>query len=169
MGQGQLPLLFVLTGRVRAEGFSVRPSALRGGFTLIELIVFILVVAIAMLAIVPLYLQVAVGAKSTREMLQGQYLAQERLEQMVAEVYKGGGFSAITAANFPSETNLNIGANINFDRTVVIEGATFAGGTLTCNGNGVYTSESYKCVYIRVYRSGSTANVLGYAWTSFSS
>ncbi|MBF0152493.1 MAG: type II secretion system protein [Magnetococcales bacterium] len=137
------------------------------GFTLIELIVFIVVVSIALLAVVPLYFQVATGAKFAREMMQAQYLAQERLEEMISEKYMGGGFASITSANYPSQTNIDIGANINFDRTVIIEGGSLAGGTMTCNGTGVYTAESYKCVYVNVFRNGSTANRLGSAWTTF--
>ncbi|MBF0136339.1 MAG: prepilin-type N-terminal cleavage/methylation domain-containing protein [Magnetococcales bacterium] len=135
------------------------------GFTLIELIVFIVVVAVVMAGIVPLYLQVTLGSKNTREMLQAQYLAQERIEQMEAEKSKGGGFTSVTTTNFPNETNINIGASLNFDRTVAIQGATLAGGTLTCDGTN-YTSGDYKCIFVQVYRTGTTAaNVLGAAQT----
>ncbi|MBF0175464.1 MAG: prepilin-type N-terminal cleavage/methylation domain-containing protein [Magnetococcales bacterium] len=140
---------------------------LQTGFTLIELIVFIVVVALGLLAVVPLYLQITVGAKSSREMLQAQYLAQERLEQMLAEKYAGGGFTAVTAANYPNESNINIGASLNFDRTVVIEGASLVGTTLTCNGTGVYTAESYKCLYVRVFAHGKTT-ILGVTQTMIS-
>ncbi|MBF0158259.1 MAG: hypothetical protein HQL58_01930 [Magnetococcales bacterium] len=56
-----------------------------GGFTLVELIVFIVIIASSIAAIVPLYTEVLIGQQQTREQIQAKFLATELFEQIRGE------------------------------------------------------------------------------------
>ncbi|MBF0309083.1 MAG: prepilin-type N-terminal cleavage/methylation domain-containing protein [Magnetococcales bacterium] len=124
----------------------------RGGFSLIELIIFLVVVSVAFAGLVPLYSSV-LRSSFLRESVQGRFLADQVLEQMRAEVGELGstGFDNITSAKYPSQNGIDIGATVTFNRQVTIEGASVVGGSVVCTG-AAPTTETYKCVFVQVIK-----------------
>ncbi|MBF0311187.1 MAG: type II secretion system protein [Magnetococcales bacterium] len=119
------------------------------GFSLIELILFVSVVGVLMVGLMPLLQNVLGSVQTSQQATQGLFLAQERLEQMIGAYRVGAGFDGVTEAAFPDEAGIALGNGPVYNRDVVVEGASIAGQTLTCNG-GAYVSGNYKCVSVRI-------------------
>ncbi|MBF0369667.1 MAG: type II secretion system protein [Magnetococcales bacterium] len=119
------------------------------GFTLIELVLFLVVIAIAIGGILPLFLQVLSGINVFREQVQADFLAREILEEIQAQQFRGGGFSAITVAAYEGDEVIDIGAEVLFNRNVDLMGASLSGSAITCTGSDP-AGESYLCVKVTV-------------------
>ncbi|MBF0213988.1 MAG: type II secretion system protein [Magnetococcales bacterium] len=125
-----------------------------GGFSLIEMILFIVVVGISMAGIIPLYNTVLSNLHVISDSMQAEYLALEMAETLRAAYAKGAGFVNVTEANFPSQTGIDVGGTLRFDRTVVIEGMIPGQLPNPCTGQE-YNGEAYKCVTVTVSETGS--------------
>lgn len=126
-----------------------------GGFSLLELIFFLVVAGISMAGITPLYLQVLSTLHILDDGLQAEYLGLETVESMKAAYGNGSGFANLTEANFPSQTGISIGGTITFDRTVEIEGMVPGQTPDPCTGQE-YAGEAYKCLTVTVMATGSS-------------
>ncbi|MBF0440222.1 MAG: type II secretion system protein [Magnetococcales bacterium] len=128
------------------------------GFTLIEVIFFIVISAIAMAGIAPLYMTVLSDLQALSVGMQAEYLGWERLEALKSTYGNGEGFDKLTTANFPAESGLDIGGTVLFDRSVTIEGGTVLTGALnlSCSGQA-YQGEPYKCLIVQVAAQGSSS------------
>lgn len=132
------------------------------GFSLIEMILFIVVTGIAMLGIVPLYNNVLANLHLISDTMQAEYLGLEMVERLTATYFNAPvgapagsrNFVGITSANFPSETAIDMGAGLKFDRTVTVEGMVPGQTPNPCTGSA-YNGESYKCVIVVVTPNGS--------------
>lgn len=125
------------------------------GFTLIEVIFFIVVVGIAMAGITPLYMQVLSGLHVLNEGMQAEFLGREMSESLRAAYGKdGSGFVNLTQANFPSQTGIDLGSGFQFDRTVEVQGMIPGQLPDPCTGQP-YNGESFKCLTVTVKASGS--------------
>ena len=114
------------------------------GFTLIELIFFIVVVAIAAAAMAPLFGQALSGLDGIGERVQAHYLVQEWLETRAVEPFPG----------IADETGTVTLDGIPFTREQSVEGAALDGTTLACTGSP-HVDEAFKCVTVTVRRAGA--------------
>ncbi len=130
----------------------------QGGFTLIEVIFFIVVTGIAMAGITPLYMQVLSNLHTLNDGMQAEFLGREMSESLRAAYAKGSGFNNLTEANFPSKTGIDLGGTVLFDRTVKIEGMIPGQLPDPCTGKS-YSGEAFKCLTVTVTASG-TGSVL---------
>ncbi|MBF0163268.1 MAG: prepilin-type N-terminal cleavage/methylation domain-containing protein [Magnetococcales bacterium] len=125
------------------------------GFSLIEMIFFIVVLGISMAGIIPLYNNVLSNLHVMDEGMQAEYLGLEMVETLKSVYNKGAGFIKIVDANFPSQYGIDIGGRLQFDRVVVIEGMIPGLVPGPCTGQD-YIDEDFKCITVKVLRSGSS-------------
>ncbi|MBF0455832.1 MAG: prepilin-type N-terminal cleavage/methylation domain-containing protein [Magnetococcales bacterium] len=125
------------------------------GFTLIEMVIIIVLLGVSAVGMIPLFTQVLTSAHEISELHQGQLLAQERIEEVVAARRGAAGFSGLTEALFASERGIDLGGAVRFDRLVQVEGGVFdsVANTLRCSGWD-YNNEEYKCVIVEVRTAG---------------
>ncbi|MBF0416840.1 MAG: type II secretion system protein [Magnetococcales bacterium] len=126
------------------------------GFTLFELILFIVVTSISLAGIIPLYNNVLTGLQVVDELTQAEYLGLEMVETLRSVYNEGIGYANLIEANFPSELAINIGGTYRFDRFVQIEGMIPGLNPGPCTGLE-YNGEPFKCLTVSVKRSGSDA------------
>ncbi|MBF0178930.1 MAG: type II secretion system protein [Magnetococcales bacterium] len=131
------------------------------GFSLIEVIFFIVIAGISLSAITPLYMTVLSNLHIVSDGLQAEFLAQESLESVAATYGKGNdplAFNRISEANFPTQNGIDIGGTITFDRVIAIEGRIPGKTPDPCTGQP-YNGEAGKCVKVTV-KASSTGEVL---------
>ncbi len=75
-----------------------RPLHHGRGVTLIELVIFLVIIAIAAAAIAPLFSAVLTGAHRPKMMIQAHYLAMGRLDSALALRNRPGGYAALASA-----------------------------------------------------------------------
>ncbi|MBF0126096.1 MAG: hypothetical protein HQM02_02695 [Magnetococcales bacterium] len=126
-----------------------------GGFTLLEVIFFIVVTGLSLASITPLYMTIFSNLTALNEGMQAEYLGQETVEAMKSAYGKGEGFGKLLEANFPSETGIDVGGAATFDRTIEIEGYVPGQTPNPCTGQE-YNGESYKCLTVTVKVNGSS-------------
>ncbi|MBF0190854.1 MAG: type II secretion system protein [Magnetococcales bacterium] len=124
------------------------------GFTLIEMIFFIVIAGISLAGIVPLYNTVLVNLHVLNDGMQAEYLGLEMVETLVSANAGGAGFANLTEANFPSQTGIDLGGTLRFDRVVQIEGMIPGQQPNPCTGLE-YNGESFKCLTVTVAENGS--------------
>ncbi|MEO5344884.1 MAG: type II secretion system GspH family protein [Magnetococcus sp. YQC-9] len=125
------------------------------GFTLIEMIFFIVISGISLAGIIPLYNQVLSSLHVLDEGMQAEYLGLEMVETLKSVYNKGNGYANLVEANFPPEYGINIGGTLQFDRTVQIEGMIPGQAPNPCTGQE-YNGEPFKCLTVTVTKSGSS-------------
>ncbi|MEO5330518.1 MAG: prepilin-type N-terminal cleavage/methylation domain-containing protein [Magnetococcus sp. YQC-5] len=124
------------------------------GFTLIEVIFFIVVVGVSMAGITPLYMTVLSNLHTLNDGMQAEYLGWESVEKLKAAYANGSGFAKLTEVNFPSESGINLGGTVLFDRTIEIEGMIPGKTPDPCTGQA-YNGELFKCLTVTVKVNGS--------------
>lgn len=126
------------------------------GFTLIELILFIVVTSISVLGIIPLYNNILTNLHVMDDGIQAKYLGIEMVETLKSVNRKdGSGFASLIEANFPAERGIDIGGQTRFDRFVTIEGMIMGQLPTPCTKQE-YNGEANKCIYVSVTKSGSS-------------
>ncbi|MBF0368171.1 MAG: prepilin-type N-terminal cleavage/methylation domain-containing protein [Magnetococcales bacterium] len=134
----------------------------QAGFSLIELIIFIVIISITIAGVVPMFME-ALSSSFVRENIQARFLAQEVLEEIYGDVNENGsaGFDRINSTNYPGDLDLDIGANINFDRLITLGEGTLSGTTVTCDYDTAPSpSSDYGCVTVTVKVASSDSNTL---------
>ncbi|MBF0273393.1 MAG: type II secretion system protein [Magnetococcales bacterium] len=124
------------------------------GFTLIEVIFFIVIAGVSMAGLVPLYNTVLLNLHVLSDGMQAEYLALEMVETLTAAYAKGAGFANLTEANFPSQTGIDLGGTMRFDRIIQIEGMIPGKQPNPCTGME-YNGEPFKCLTMTVMENGS--------------
>ncbi|MBF0448237.1 MAG: prepilin-type N-terminal cleavage/methylation domain-containing protein [Magnetococcales bacterium] len=121
------------------------------GYTLIELILVLLVLAICLVGVVPVFNQTLSSAPGLSDQQVAGLLVQERLDQILANRRNRPGFAEIVESNYGDEPALDLGGPTVFSRTVAIQGGHFDAATATLSCSGVaYDGETYKCVLVQV-------------------
>ncbi|MBF0626877.1 MAG: type II secretion system protein [Magnetococcales bacterium] len=125
-----------------------------GGFSLIELIFFIVISGITLVGIVPLYTTVLTNLHVHSDIVQAEYLGWEMAETLQSAYNKGDGFLDLTEAKFPTQTGIDLGGTLKFDRLVEVEGMIPGRLPNPCTGQE-YAGEPYKCLTVIVKQAGT--------------
>jgi prepilin-type N-terminal cleavage/methylation domain-containing protein len=123
----------------------------RGGFTLIELIMVIVVVAITAVAIGSAYVYMSRSQALGADLLGATQAAQECAAHIVGQARRPGSYAAVPAGATACNA---ITAPAGYTRTVTVTNVAGPSGTL-CTGAGW----SCKSVSVTVTRGGATAAV----------
>lgn len=116
------------------------------GFTLIEVLITIVLLAILTSGLMAMFSTYSKSNGNAPVLIQATELAQERMEQIIADKYNPSrGFNYITNANYPAENPVN--GFSSFNRSVNIFFVNPTGGNLNANA-GVTTN--YKNVSVTV-------------------
>lgn len=95
---------------------SCSPQEFTGqGFTLIEVLIALMMLAVVFLGLSALTIAVSTGLSSSHTVTTAITLAQDRIEEI-----KNGGYAQATAANYPTEDYHTIPGYPQFRRTVTI-------------------------------------------------
>lgn len=123
--------MFVVTTPPPQKDVLMRTRRFSSGLTLVELLVAITILLIATGSIL---LAVNFASKVSKHNLRKAVainLVTQRLEQI-----KNAAYGNITAANFPNETNIQVGSDpIRYNRTVTIDTGTYKTVTVTVTWN----------------------------------
>lgn len=116
------------------------------GFTLIELIFFMVMLGLVVVGIVPLVDRIFSDLHRVMEYTQGYFLAQGVLEQTYAR-NEGGAFDQIVWDEACLDPNEFPSLRCEMD----VVGATFDADTGIFNCTNGYSNENYKCVTVTIY------------------
>ena len=141
------------------------------GFTLIELIVFIVIISSIVISTVPFFMQLLLDLTRMREMSQASLLINETVETAKSLCTYGGlitktssianncpldAFDTINSLNLPLSETINLpnssNALISFTRNIIISGAITNGSITTCLETEPYTDQMCKCLFIKIIK-----------------
>jgi prepilin-type N-terminal cleavage/methylation domain-containing protein len=139
----------------------------KGGFTLVELIITIVVLGITLLGLQPVFSHVLASAHRVSELHQGQLLAQEQMSELLADRLHGTGPGYSGLAAMAGTSRIDLGGPVLFERTVAVEGGIFNidDNSLSCSGSA-FANEEYACLIIEVRVAGEE-RVVARRWTIF--
>ncbi|GAB0057151.1 hypothetical protein SIID45300_01474 [Candidatus Magnetaquicoccaceae bacterium FCR-1] len=133
------------------------------GFTLFELILFIVITGITATGLIPLYNNVLSNLHVMNEGMQASYLGWEMIETLksINGYNPPAGFGNLIEANFPPEYGIDVGGQLRFDRFVQIEGMIPGQMPTPCTGQE-YNNEAFKCITVSVRKTGTSENLFSY-------
>ncbi len=134
---------------------STRPMS--WGFTLVELIFFIVIIGIIGAVMGPVFGRAFSSLHIIGDGVRGHYLAQERLEEMCAGMRETDSEDWFPGIRDESETITLDGSRLV--RIVQVQGADLNGDDLACTGLS-YSGEPFKCVTVTV-KHADTGEFLG--------
>jgi prepilin-type N-terminal cleavage/methylation domain-containing protein len=131
------------------------------GYSLIELIFVIVILGVSAVGILPMFSQALTSTQKISELHQGQLLAQEGINQVVADKWGDVGFTGVLA----QEEQIDLGGSLIFDKIVEVQGGIYnsSNSSLSCSGSP-YSDEDYKCVIVKIQITGEEA-ILAKRWT----
>ncbi|MBF0381431.1 MAG: type II secretion system protein [Magnetococcales bacterium] len=131
------------------------------GYSLIELVFVIVILAIVAVGLLPLFNIAITSAQEVSEIHQGQLLAQEGMSQIANQVQRGSGFVGVVDETL----QIDLGGPLVFEKIVEVQGGLFNSNnsSLSCSGSP-YNDERYKCVFITI-KIASQETILAKRWT----
>ncbi|MBF0283068.1 MAG: prepilin-type N-terminal cleavage/methylation domain-containing protein [Magnetococcales bacterium] len=150
-----LPDLPNPSGRLPASRPRLRRRPAKG-FTLIEVIIFMVIVSASVTAIFGFFTNVQLQMMLPIKGVQASYLGMERMESIIQDRMVNG-FDNVTETNpaaiYQDEAALS-GNFSEYNRTVTIQGANEVANVVTCTG-AAPTTENLRCVTVEVYEAAA--------------
>ena len=139
------------------------PARARPGFSLIEFIVWMVVISLAAAGLIPLVGQVLTHLHETTDSIQAHFLAQAVVEQMSAQDAAGNGFQQLHGGDCLQPDGLTpwIGADWPLTCHVDIWAAEpdFTQNSMACTSQ-LYADGDYKCAVVTVRHRDTNAPVV---------